>query len=162
MGYNVHITRADDWTESEARPITVREWLDYVERDSEMRHDGFAEAPYSGGVLRHESEGIAVWTAYSGHEVNGNMAWFNYHPGEIVVKNPDGEILGKMIRVAAELGATVQGDDGESYDETPDATENSTTIPPSPSGGRSVPGWAIVAVLAALSSLLVLLFALPG
>ena len=36
MGYDVHITRADHWTESERRPIAAEEWLALVERDSEL------------------------------------------------------------------------------------------------------------------------------
>jgi hypothetical protein len=53
--------------------------------------------------------------AYSGHAVKGNMAWFDYQEGTVVVKNPDDEILGKMRRIAAALGAKVLGDEGELY-----------------------------------------------
>lgn len=117
MGYDVHITRKADWFEDEGADISLQEWLDIVESDEEFRLDGFAETPTaSGKPLRVESDGLAVWTAYSGHTVGGNMAWFLHSDGEVVVKNPDREILGKMCRVAESLGANVQGDDGERYD----------------------------------------------
>lgn len=117
MGHDVHITRKTEWSANEGAEISLQEWLDVVESDEEFRLDGFAEATTTGGeTLRIESDGIAVWTAYSGDGVGGNMAWFCYSGGEVVVKNPDEEMLGKMCRVADRLGAHVQGDDGERYD----------------------------------------------
>jgi hypothetical protein len=116
MGYGVHITRAADWTESESCPITLKEWLAYVEEDPEMRLDNVAVGRVeSEPVIAYENEGLAVWTAYSGNDPNGNMAWFDYRDGEIVVKNPDDEILAKMKQVAAHFGAAEMGDDGETY-----------------------------------------------
>jgi hypothetical protein len=115
MGYDVHITRAKHWTESESAPITLDEWLGYVASDPEMRLDNFAEAEVEGDILRYENEGVAVWMAYTGHGLKGNMAWFDYWRGSVVVKNPDDEILGKMRRIASVLGAKVIGDEGELY-----------------------------------------------
>jgi hypothetical protein len=115
MGYELHITRAPHWTESEAYAITLDEWLAYVASDSEMRLDNFAEAEVGGDVLRYDNDGLAVWLAYSGHSVGGNMAWFDYRGGRIVVKSPDREIVGKLVRIAQALGAQVIGDEGEFY-----------------------------------------------
>jgi hypothetical protein len=116
MGYDVHITRADPWTDSEADPITVEQWLDYVEQDPEMRWKGRAEAAApNGDVIRVESPGLSVWTAYSGNNLNGNLAWFHWGRGRVIVKNPDSEVLGKMKRIAEYFKANVVGDDGESY-----------------------------------------------
>jgi len=119
MGYDVHITRsAEGWWESEAAPITLDEWKEFVEQDAEMRLDSAAEATSPAGeTIRVESEGLAVWTAYSGHGVGGNMAWFDWRHGKITVKNPDPEILGKMFKVAQALNAKVQGDEEEYYGE---------------------------------------------
>ena len=116
MGYDLHITRAPEWTESADDPITLAEWLAAVNADPEMRLDGFAEADTpDGATVRYENEGLAVWTAYSAHEEDGNMAWFDYHRGTIVVKNPDEEVIEKMKQLAAQLGAKVLGDEGEEY-----------------------------------------------
>ena len=109
MGYDVHITRADEWTESETAPIELDEWLAYVRSDPEMRLDGAASAALgSGETLTYENEGLAVWTAYSQHERDGNLAWFDHRGGEIVVKNPDEEILDKLRRIAKALRARVR------------------------------------------------------
>lgn len=117
MGYDVHITRAEEWTESASNTITLDEWIAYVRSDSTMRLDGFAEAPLpDGGVLRVESAGLAVWTKYSRDGVDSNHAWFDWRDGQVVVKNPDEEILRKMHSIAQQLRAHVLGDEGESYD----------------------------------------------
>ena len=105
MGYDLHITRADRWSNSESAPISLDEWAAYVAADPEMRMDGFAETEVDGGILRVESAGLAVWVSYSGHGKHGNMAWFDYWRGRIGVKNPDDEIIGKMKRIAAHFRA---------------------------------------------------------
>ena len=122
MGYELHITRKAFWSDQEGETITLDEWIEYVNSDPEMRLDGYAEARVPDGVLRVESPGLSVWTAYAGHEKsghgkNGNMAWFDHFNGNIDVKNPDQEIIRKMYQIARSLHAKVQGDDGECYDE---------------------------------------------
>jgi hypothetical protein len=76
VGYDVHITRAEHWVDSEEHPISLPEWLRYVASDPEMRLDGvsIAHDPKGNPILAIESEGLAVWTAYSKHEPKGNMA----------------------------------------------------------------------------------------
>jgi hypothetical protein len=117
VGYDVHITRAGEWHESEATPIGLDEWLAYVASDPEMRLDGFAEArnPTTGEAIRIESPGLSVWTTWS-----EGTAWMDHHGGRIVVKNPDTAILRKMCAIAERLGARVQGDEGEMYPEAID------------------------------------------
>jgi hypothetical protein len=116
VGYDVHITRRRDWFE-DGPEIPKSEWLAFVTADPEMRLDGYAEARLpDGGVMRTQSEGLSVWTAYSLHRVDHRTAWFDYRRGNITVKNPDPEILRKMWSIAESLGAKVQGDEGEVYD----------------------------------------------
>ena len=101
LGYNVHITRASDWTDSESNSIRIDEWLAYIGSDPEMRLDNFADAQTpAGSVIRYENAGVAVWVAWSRTGVDGNQAWFDYRQGRIVVKNPDDAILGKMCIIA--------------------------------------------------------------
>jgi len=66
MGYDVHITRAEDWQEGEAKPITLDEWLAYVNSDPEMRLEGVAEIDAAGGgLIRIQDKSLAIWTGYS-------------------------------------------------------------------------------------------------
>ncbi len=116
MGYDFHITRAADWTESESAPILLDEWKAYVASDPDFRLDNFAEATTpQGTTIRYGNEGLAVWTAYPKHGRDGNIAWFDYRHGRIVVKNADSEIREKMKDLAKFFGGRVVGDDGEEY-----------------------------------------------
>ena len=126
MGYDVHITRAEDWLESEQTPISLPDWIAYAKSDPEFRLDGFAEAENG---LRYDNVGLAVWTAHS----SGRPVWFDPTEGRVVVKNPDEEILRKMAAVAAALKARVLGDDGEAYDPPPPS--------PTSSSGSKPPWW---------------------
>ena len=100
MGYDFHITRASRWTESDRHPITVDEWLTVVDGDPELQIDPDNGPPF------------ALWSGPCCDEGGG---WFDWSDGEIFTKHPDRAILGKMLELAARLGATVQGDDGEAY-----------------------------------------------
>jgi hypothetical protein len=116
MGYDVHITRKRRWSDENGPEIPLDEWVAVVRADGDMRLDGYAETRVRDGrILRIENEGLSVWTAYSRHSENG-MAWFSFHHGNVVVKNPDPEILQKMWSLAQGLSAKVQGDEGEVYD----------------------------------------------
>ena len=115
MGYDVHITRKKDWSDGDPK-IPLPEWVAYLKSDASMRLDGHAETTTPDGhTLRYNSEGLAVWMGYSGNRPKGNMAWFDFRDGDVVVKNPDEEVLKKMWQIAQSLHAKVQGDEGEIY-----------------------------------------------
>ena len=117
MGYEVRITRRQNWSDEDGPEISLAEWIAVVGADREMRLDGCAETRGgAGAIIRIKSEGLSVWTVYSRHDDNGNMAWFDFRSGNVVVKNPDTEILRKMWSLAQALSAKVQGDGGELYD----------------------------------------------
>ena len=131
MGYDVHITRKPNWFDPAGPEISLAEWIAVVASDPEMRLKGYAEARVDNGkMLRLEHCGLAVWIAYSGHEKDGNMAWFDFRQGSVVVKNPDSEILMKMWFLAQALVARVQGDEGEFYDASGNAIRSTTASPP--------------------------------
>lgn len=130
MGYNLYITRRENWLEEETDAIAAEEWLDLVRADPEMRLDGYAEASVgTGSVLRVDDPTMAVWIGYSQHGQSENMAWLYHDNGNIVAKNPDQEIRRKMWLLASSLSARLQGDEGELYgaDGEPVAAESATT-----------------------------------
>lgn len=128
MDYNVHITRkAESWAAGDAEAvISLAEWLAYVATDPEMQLDSQAGTPLFGleEVLPAAAAGRCVWLAYSKNGRAGNYAWFSHEEDRVTVRNPDEEILGKMLAVAQAFGARVQGDDGEYFDETPAYTSD--------------------------------------
>ena len=116
MAYDLHITRKENWFDT-TPGFTLQDWLEYVDSDSDLRHDGFAESTLDDGkVLRIEQEGLCVWAAYSGGKAGCDVCWLSWsQSGNIDAKNPDQEIREKMWSIAQRLGAKVQGDDGELY-----------------------------------------------
>ncbi len=117
MGYDIHITRKPFYFDENGEEISLDEWKTFVQQDSEMSLDNFAEVAVGNEqILRVESDGLAVWNVYRKHDQNGNKAWFDWCNGAIHVKNPDHEILKKMWLIAQQLSAKVQGDEGEFYD----------------------------------------------
>lgn len=118
MGYDIHITRQENWYDDDiSKQISLKEWKEYIESDAEMRLDNFAEASLqAGNTIRLENEGIAVWTNYPNPHIDGSHAWFDFRNGNITVKNPDRDIMRKMLRIAGKLNAKMQGDGGEIYD----------------------------------------------
>jgi hypothetical protein len=73
MGYDVHITRRQNWFDHGPPAISLEDWLATVKNDPEMRWVGFAEASVEGSTLRVESPGLATWTQYSGTGIDGNQ-----------------------------------------------------------------------------------------
>lgn len=114
MGYELHITRKNDWSDEDGPDISFDEWAAFVASDPELRLDGFAEATTPAGeVLRMTSPGITAWVSSPGAEPLGWFQWFN---GEVSAKVRDSAQLRKMHQIAAVLGARVQGDEGELYE----------------------------------------------
>jgi hypothetical protein len=100
MGYDLHITRADDWIDSTQSPITPDEWHAFIANDPELTPTpeyGPAFVLWHGSSSRHE------------------QPWFDLIDGQILAKNPDEPMIVKMIEIAHKLNAKVQGDDGEDY-----------------------------------------------
>lgn len=108
MGYDLHITRAEDWFDSETAPIAADEWLAAVAADPELTIDR-RNGPY-----------FAVWSHAT---ENRTESWLDWSEGQIFTKNPRRTELTKMLILAERFGAFVQGDDGERYASVDDLPE---------------------------------------
>ena len=98
MGYDIHITRRKFWPD-EGDDIALDEFVQLVRGDAEFRNPG------------ENGEDYADWRSpKSGYE-----SWLSWWHGQIHTKNPEPEFIDKMVAVARELRAKVQGDDGEIY-----------------------------------------------
>ncbi|MGB8648553.1 MAG: hypothetical protein WCF84_25175 [Anaerolineae bacterium] len=102
MGYDVHITRADHWFENQGQEIQAQEWLAIVTDDPEL-----IPSPENGPYF-------VIWRGATQYP----ETWFDWSDGNIDTKFPDKATLRKMWHIANLLGARIQGDDGEIYDET--------------------------------------------
>ncbi len=103
MGYDLHITRSEDfWADNDDAPITRDEWLAVASADPDL-----FPMPENGNSF----------FAFGDRE--DPRSWFDWFEGDVFTKNPDRETLQKMLELAERLQARVQGDDGEVY-ESPD------------------------------------------
>jgi hypothetical protein len=106
MGWEIHITRAKHWPDSEKHPITAEEWLALVNADPELVIDPRDNGPQ-----------CALWLA---HWVEDDNPWFDWFKGAINTKHPDRKTLGKALEIARHFGVCVQGDDGGEYKRSED------------------------------------------
>lgn len=122
MGWNIHITRAADWSENDACPITQNEWMEFVQNDPELTIDPRGNGPC-----------FALWLF---HNIDNDHPWFDWFKGNITTKSPDQLTLGKALEIAKHFRATVQGDDGETFTRPEDLD-----LPPSVLRRRQKPWW---------------------
>lgn len=111
MGYDLHITRADAWAENTGKEISRAEWDAYVAKDPDLY------------AFPDMGEDFYRWAAPH-IDPAGSPPWLAYSEGNIYATYPDEELYGKMLTIARDLHARLQGDDGELYvqsDEYPGA-----------------------------------------
>lgn len=100
-GYDLHITRKNNWADKGGAKITFAEWRSYVQQDKEIQND--SQNSENAFIVSVDGEMFAIW----------------YDPrlGELSTKNPSDAAIEKLKRIATQLKARVQGDDGELYPE---------------------------------------------
>jgi hypothetical protein len=103
MGYDVHITRASDWTKNAGSEIRAEEWQARVAADPQLAPDS-ANGPNA-----------VLWNA---HPEGKKDAWLDWSQGNVYSTNPDPALIGKMRAIADDLNAQLQGDDGKVYTTT--------------------------------------------
>lgn len=96
MGWEMHITRAECWSESETQPIGSEEWVQLVNHDDELAFD------------RRNGEFHAIW---KGQET----CWLEWNDGEICSKSPTQPLYEKMLEIATALNAHLRDDDDRPY-----------------------------------------------
>ena len=105
MGYDLHITRKENWCDELGPEISAAEWRHVIDNDPELELDTETRCVMTDGEYV-----FAAW--------NGEPGVLGYYSGEITSKHPNDALVCKMVAISDLLGANVQGDDGERY---PDA-----------------------------------------
>lgn len=100
MGYELHITRAEIFLDSESNPITFDEWMTFAAASQDLATGSAMKNPYYGLV---SESGLATWLQWSDHQVS------------VGASGADGSLISAIVKVAGELSAKVQGDDLEWY-----------------------------------------------
>jgi hypothetical protein len=107
MGYDVHIVRTEHWTDAAGDPITKDEVDALVASDPELSWSGrdWVDMSDDGGnrVTRYYA---ILW--------KGEPCFF-WRRDQITCSGPSEDQVGKMVEMAASIGARARGDDGEVY-----------------------------------------------
>src|SRR4051794_35366569 len=105
MGYELHITRAEESYDSEEAPILLDEWLRYAEDSPLLALAGWIEWSDLGRV--------SVFAYACADEEKASLAWDG---AQILVKGVRDEVsVLDLLKAAAHLQANLIGDDGERY-----------------------------------------------
>jgi hypothetical protein len=97
VGYEPHITRADEWAGSHAAPISEGEWLAVAKSDDRIR--------------------LWAHSEFFGWRDGGPSMYWSH--GQVNVKGArDPAEIAELVLFARGLGAHLQGDDGEIYGES--------------------------------------------
>lgn len=113
VGYDLHLTRADDWPDSELTPVGLDEWV--------------VAARASDALVELESEyppGVPGFLLGDDPVSSPALYWAD---GEVVVRGSDQAHVSSLVALATAIGARVVGDDGEVYG------DSSPVLPPPPS-----------------------------
>ena len=98
MGYDLHITRKQNWANPQGTFITPEEWVAVIQNDPELTVTG-QNGPYH-----------ADWSGPGKYP-----CWLDYDRGELFTKYPTNEMIEKMLVIAHRLDARVVGDEDEEY-----------------------------------------------
>ena len=99
MGYDLHITRKEHWSDEDGSEISLSEWVKYSQNDSDIKPDP-------------DNPGDENWMIIS--DSWSWPIWWEKN-GELRTKNPEPAAIQKLISIAIALDARVLGDDGEIY-----------------------------------------------
>ena len=108
MGYDLHITRRENWWDEQGPDISTPEWEAVVAADPDL----VMFSP-PGGWHGEPQWIAALATSLQDAEIGWALYW---RAGRIAAKHPSDLLLAKMCQVAGALGARVQGDYGEYYE----------------------------------------------
>ena len=129
MGYDLHITRREQWSD-EGDDIPFEEFVSHVRGDCEFKYPG------------QMGDDSADWhSPKSSYE-----SWLCWADGQIYTKNPEAEFVDKMVAVARALRAKVQGDDGEVYLSAAEIQRDkppAVASPPAPDSPTAFVGWPV-------------------
>lgn len=124
MGYELHITRQRDWTEAEEElTIPEDEWNAFVASDPQLEFRDDSYSTFKDGTRRYLAFLVGnvekATDSYVHADEDGLVPplwnWLMWSDGILDSKYPSTNMIRKMISVAEQLGAIVQGDEGEIY-----------------------------------------------
>jgi hypothetical protein len=106
VGYDLHITRADDWIDGEKTPISRQRWKAFAAGEGRLTVGGWFDAD----IGRQPA-----WTYTSSDGKDFSLSWRN---GIVDVTGRfSDQACRELAGLATALGAQLVGDEGESFSE---------------------------------------------
>lgn len=116
MGYDLFITRKEDWSDTEGQDITLDDWLEYVAMDPSLQIDADHAASADPRVASGAKEASHVrWLDWPDREVGVREAWIWLERGNLTSADPDLRVRQKLFLIADGLEARLMGENGEIY-----------------------------------------------
>jgi hypothetical protein len=109
MGYELHVSRALNGDEAEN--IIEEEWLQFVADATDFEFQTEVSTTSPSGERVAFSGSFGCWTGYP----TAKIVSFRWSRGAVRVAFADDHAVVGALRVADAFGATVVGDEGESY-----------------------------------------------
>ncbi|MBT8415866.1 MAG: hypothetical protein KJO42_00340 [Silicimonas sp.] len=117
MGYDLYITRKDDWSDTSGPDISMDDWTEYLFIDKSLEIDARRAAEIDPRVASHAKEPTHTrWLDWPARVPDENEAWMWIEQGNIVATDPDIDFRRKLFLIADGLEARLMGTDGEVYD----------------------------------------------
>ncbi len=118
MGYTISIVRrSHEGERDEESKITLDEWLSHIDNANDLERPGESSMTDYNREYYRNRPGYCEWTGHSRYKEPFARPAFDYYNGQVIAENVDNETLSKMMIIAEALGAVVQGQDGEFFDE---------------------------------------------
>lgn len=116
MGYDLYITRKEDWSDVDGQDITLDDWMAYVSGDRSLRIDVERSAASDPRVASGAKEpSHVVWVDWPDREVGHQEAWIWLERGNLVATDADLKFRQKLFLIAVALDARLMGEGGEVY-----------------------------------------------
>ena len=106
MGYELHITRASDWMDSEEYPIAFDEWIAFARGCPGLREDGYLDLV-----------DVGRQPGFTWNSPGGGAVGLHWYEGSVTLSGahaPDVD-RASLADLAVERAANLVGDDGEHY-----------------------------------------------
>lgn len=117
MGYDLYITRKQDWSDTDGHDITLDDWMGVIAVDRSLQVDPQRAAAVDPRVASGAKEpSHAVWLDWPERRAGTDEAWIWLERGNLVATDPDQRVRQKMFLIAVQLDARLMGEDGEVYD----------------------------------------------
>jgi hypothetical protein len=105
VGYELHVTRAEQWYDSHQAPIELADWLGYAATNPLLVERGWVDW--------HDAGRVPVFAYVCRDGVEVSLTW---HDDRIQIRGVQNNVGAlELVKIADDLQASLIGDEGERY-----------------------------------------------